>query len=103
MFARTLLPLVCAASIARCMPNPDGTIGAPGGPGWWRSASEDQRMAFVNERCASYGFVAGTPENAQCVGNEYRSLSANTDAAYARFRSSVMAIPHPNVTFPAPH
>ncbi|WP_442640697.1 hypothetical protein, partial [Roseicyclus sp.] len=79
------------------MPNPDGTIGAPGGPGWWRSASEDQRMAFVNERCASYGFVAGTPENAQCVGNEYRSLSANTDAAYARFRSSVMAVPHPPV------
>lgn len=80
--------MVAVVAVSGCVTtgNPRG---AEGSPGWWRSANQEQRIDYVTRRCSGYGFADGTPEKAQCISNEYRSVNASTEAAFDRFQGSL--------------
>ena len=63
---------------------------APGSPLWDMRLSEEHKLAHFSKSCASYGFQVGTPEMAQCIQLEARSVRENANQAFLKVGSNML-------------
>lgn len=67
--------------VAGCS-NPDGSMGSPGSPFWFRTAPREVIAAHFQEVCSTYGFAPGTAAMAQCVAQEARNGQGRATAYF---------------------
>lgn len=63
--------------IAACQ---TGGIGRVGSPAWDLSTSQEQKVAYFSQVCASYGFAPNTPQMAQCIQAEAQGARTSASA-----------------------
>lgn len=69
-YALALLPLTLVAGCE----NADGSIGRPGSPAWFMSATPEQEAAYFGSVCNSYGFAPGTCMDAPGGARRFRAV-----------------------------
>lgn len=67
-----------------------GGIGTVGSPAWQLSTTQEQKVAYFTQLCASYGFQRNTPEMAQCVQQGAQGAQANASARSAALAAGGM-------------
>jgi hypothetical protein len=67
-------------------------LGREGSPAWMATASPAAKLATYRGNCEGYGFVAGTPEMAQCVQQEAGSYRAGASSTMAAISDNMAAM-----------
>jgi hypothetical protein len=76
---KTVKTILACFLVAGCQ---TGGLGTPGSPAWQLSTTPEQKTAYFQDVCKSYGFKLDTPQMAQCMQNEsFRTRQSASDSA----------------------